>query len=110
MVTTEHIIEKIVELSAEFKNHPVYAEFTESAQQMRDNPDSGELFEKLVYMGKELDAMVARGEQPDLAHTDGYMELKERLDGDRLVKSYIEAQRAYIGLLQAVMERIYRQQ
>ncbi len=99
------IIEKARELSGLLKAHPATVRYMESTEKMKNDRNAQALLEKLVMLGRDIDAL-QQG-----ASTDGPGEaerilIEKELEDNPLVKEHILAQKEYLILIQQMQECI----
>jgi cell fate (sporulation/competence/biofilm development) regulator YlbF (YheA/YmcA/DUF963 family) len=102
----EHILEKARELAALVKQHSITKRYEENLLMMRDDEKSQQLLSKLITMGRELNEKASRGEDMALDNSAENRILREELEGNELVKSFIRSQREYLEFTQKIISRI----
>jgi cell fate (sporulation/competence/biofilm development) regulator YlbF (YheA/YmcA/DUF963 family) len=102
----EHILEKARELAALVKQHSITKRYEENLLMMRDDEKSQQLLSKLITMGRELHEKASRGEEVALDNSAEHRILREELEGNELVKSFIRSQREYLEFTQKIISRI----
>ena len=102
----EHILEKARELADLVKQHSITKRYEENLLMMRDDEKSQQLLSKLITMGRELNEKASRGEEMSLDNSDENRILREELEGNDLVKSFIRSQREYLEFTQKIINRI----
>ena len=102
----EHILEKARELAALVKQHSITKRYEENLLMMREDEKSQQLLSKLITMGRELNEKASRGEEMELDNSVENRILREELEGNDLVKSFIRSQREYLEFTQKIISRI----
>ena len=101
----KHIIKKTDELSDLIKTDPIFLRYNESIQELKGDSKAQEILNKLISLGKEIsdqDESIA----PGYSTAAEQKVLEEELVKHPVIKKHLVAQREYISLLQAVIQRI----
>ncbi|HOW82745.1 MAG TPA: YlbF family regulator [Spirochaetota bacterium] len=102
----DQIILKARELSRLIKEHDLTKKYEQALTEITKDRDAQELLSELIIMGQELNARAARGEamKPDSPSEREF--LRERFEKKPAVKNFIQAEKDYLNLLKAVIEKI----
>ena len=102
--STDEILKKARELSSLLRQHPASLHYFSLLREMNDNEEAQELLNRLVTYGKDLNEKIARGEYSPEENTPGQIPADH---GDLpLVKDFINAQKKYLALVHAVMDKV----
>ena len=103
---TDALIQKARELAQLIRKNPITIHYEEDLKRLKEDERSLRLFAKLVQMGKELTEKASRGEEIAIDDSEENRIIREELEKNELVKSYIRSQRAYLELMQKITDRI----
>lgn len=100
------IISKARELAGSIRAHEITSRYNECRGRMNNDRTAQMLYSKLVAMGKELNEQMASGGPAAPQRSSEYELLQRELEENTLVKEYIQSQKAYLDLLNRVIEKI----
>lgn len=99
----EQIMAMASELAGLIRECPISRRYRESLLLVSKNRKSRELLGRLITMGRAISNGEVASEGTGIWES---RQIQEELDTDPHVKSHLLAQREYLNLLQAVIERI----
>jgi cell fate (sporulation/competence/biofilm development) regulator YlbF (YheA/YmcA/DUF963 family) len=104
--STGDILKKARELSKTLQQHPISSRYFSLLSEMSNNQDAQVLLQNLVSYGQNLNNKIHQGE-PSIGEE---YESEIPFDPDNqnlpLVKEFINAQKEYLALVSAVMDKI----
>src|SRR6056297_772904 len=104
--STGDILEKARELSKKLQEHPISLRYFSLLGEMNENQDAQVLLQHLVSYGQNLNRKIQQGE-PRIGEE---LESEIPIDPDNqnlpLVKEFINAQKEYLALVHAIMDKI----
>ncbi len=102
----DDIIKKARELAQLVKRHSATVRYREDLKRLRGDEQSLQLYSKLVQMGKEITERASRGEDVAMEDSEQNRVIRDELENNEPIKSFIRSQRAYLELIQKVTDRI----
>jgi cell fate (sporulation/competence/biofilm development) regulator YlbF (YheA/YmcA/DUF963 family) len=100
------IIAAAKDLSRMLSEHPVALRYGENLSAMNRDAEARDLLDRLIRAGQKLNEMAQGGGDMRLERSEENERLCEELAGSGLVKEFIASQKAYLKLVQAIIEKI----
>jgi cell fate (sporulation/competence/biofilm development) regulator YlbF (YheA/YmcA/DUF963 family) len=102
----EVIIKKSEELADLIENHEIYKKYADLLTKLKNDSVASELHAKLIALGQELSDKANSGADPQADHTAENALLKDQLEGNQLIKDFLQAQKVYVNFIKLVQEKI----
>ena len=101
----ESIFAKAVELFDMIRNSDVYIRYNESSVKVRNDFEAQALISELVEMGKTIEQSLSSGDG-SYRNKAEFDLLNKRFESNGLVKTFLQSQKDYFNMINAVREAI----
>lgn len=101
----ETIFAKAVELFDMIRNSDVYIRYNESSVKVRNDFEAQALISELVEMGKTIEQSLSSGDG-SYRNKAEFDLLNKRFESNGLVKTFLQSQKDYFNMINAVREAI----
>ncbi len=100
------VLEKAKELGMEIKKTPEYIELEAANQKVKDDENAAQILEKINEIQDQINFAQNSGVEPSQEQISQFNELKEQMQGNLTIQSFLKAQEEFNELMQKINNAI----